>query len=85
MLRLSTLQRLTCAVLGGVLALAGAVPAAAAADPADWTHTGFNPAERTITTRNAGALRYRWSIVSPVVSGGRLYVTTGRILDTYRP
>ena len=44
-----------------------------AAEAAGWAqdgygpgNTGVNPDERTITTRNAGKLRYRWSVLSGV-------------------
>ncbi len=83
------------AVLVGVLAvgLAPSVEAASAAPASDWAqdgygpgNTGVNPYERTITTRNAGKLRYRWSVLSavtrsgcmaqspPVVAGRRLFL-----------
>jgi outer membrane protein assembly factor BamB len=81
-------------------ALAGA-PAAAAA-PTGWaqdgygpTNMGWNPSERTITPKTAGALTYRWSIVSPVVrasclaqrspvvAGGRLFLTDAQGFAAY--
>lgn len=43
----------------------------------EWTQDGYgpgntnaNPHERTITTRNAGTLRYGWSVLSPVTRSG---------------
>jgi outer membrane protein assembly factor BamB len=74
---------------------AAAAPARAAVEAAtgDWAQDGYgpgntavNPNERTITTRNAGKLRYRWSVLSgvtrsgclaqsaPVVAGRRLFL-----------
>jgi outer membrane protein assembly factor BamB len=73
---MSTLFR---AVLAGVLAvgLTPTVDAAQAAPSSDWTQDGYgpgnthaNPHERTITTRNAGKLRYGWSVLSPVTRSG---------------
>ncbi|WP_204004839.1 outer membrane protein assembly factor BamB family protein [Virgisporangium aurantiacum] len=86
-------------VLAGVIAV-GLVPGGASAAPGDWAlpdggwaqdgygpgNTGVNPNEHTITTRNAGKLRYRWSVLSavtrsgclaqsaPVVAGRRLFL-----------
>lgn len=83
------------AVLVGVLAvgLAPSAEMAHAAPASGWAqdgygpgNTGANPYERTITTRNAGKLRYRWSVLSgvtrsgcmaqspPVVAGRRLFL-----------
>lgn len=78
---MSTMVR---AVLVGVLAVglapvAGPGGAFGAPPPGDWAQDGFgpgntgvNPYERTITTRNAGKLRYRWSILSAVTRSGCL-------------
>jgi outer membrane protein assembly factor BamB len=100
---MSTLFR---AVLAGVLA-AGLTPtgeAAHAAPSTDWAqdgygpgNTGVNPNERTITTRNAGKLRYRWSALSgitrgsctaqspPVISGRRMFLPDQSGFAAYDP
>ena len=66
-------------VLTGVLAIGAApsVDAAHAAPASDWAQDGYGPAnthanphERTITTRNAGKLRYGWSVLAPVTRSG---------------
>jgi outer membrane protein assembly factor BamB len=81
------------AVMVGVLAVGLAPSAATAAPSSDWAQDGFgpgntgvNPSERTITTRNAGDLRYRWSVLSgitrgscmaqspPVIAGRRMFL-----------
>ncbi|GAA1038040.1 hypothetical protein GCM10009557_53000 [Virgisporangium ochraceum] len=73
---MSTLFR---ALLVGALAVgfAPSVEAAHAAPASEWTQDGYgpgntnaNPHERTITTRNAGKLRYGWSVLSPVTRSG---------------
>jgi outer membrane protein assembly factor BamB len=52
---------------------------ASAAPASEWTQDGYgpgntnaNPHERIITTRNAGKLRYGWSVLSPVTRSGCL-------------
>ncbi len=62
-------------VVGVLFAFAAARPAAAAVVPS-WPQDGYgagnradNPAETAITPGTAVLLRYRWSIVSPVVRG----------------
>lgn len=77
----SGMSPLVRAVVAGVLAV-GVVPSfnpAWAAAPAEWAQDGYgpgntrvNPYERIITTRNAGKLRYRWSVLSPVTRSGCL-------------
>jgi outer membrane protein assembly factor BamB len=64
------------AVVAGVIAGALLSTPAAAAAPDGWLqdgygpgNTGVNPAEHTVTAANVGKLRYRWSLVSPVVRG----------------
>lgn len=82
---------------------AGATAGPARAGAAGWAqdgygpgNTGVNPNERTITVGNAGALRYRWSIVSgvsrgtcmfqapPVVADGRLFLADQSGFAAYR-
>jgi outer membrane protein assembly factor BamB len=100
-----TMHRRVCAaVLAGLLATTAAPATGASADaPANWAQDGFgpgntgvNPHERAITTGNAGALRYRWSILSgvsrgscmfqapPVIADGRLFVADQSGFGAYR-
>jgi outer membrane protein assembly factor BamB len=63
-------------LLAGALTVSIASPAMAKAAPSSWAqdgygpgNTGDNPAEHTITSANVASLRYRWSLLSPVVRG----------------
>src|SRR5688572_11885768 len=91
----------TAATVAVTATAATASPASAGA--VDWAQDGFgagntgtNPYERTITASNAGALRYRWSVLSgvsrgtcmfqapPVVADGRLFLADQSGFGAYR-